>query len=72
VTQSNTQNALIFVNSMGVGGPTDTTWVSPPLPICTNFDNVVFALSSGQQIPEPAQIVSVEIANNGSNRPCPP
>jgi hypothetical protein len=72
VTQANAQNQLVFVNSMGVGGPTDTTWVSPPLPICTNFDNPVFALSGYGQIPGPAQIVSVEIANNGSNVPCPP
>jgi len=73
VTQSNPQNQFIFVNSMGVGGPTDTTWVSPVLPICTNFDNVVFALSSGLQIPEPAQIVSVEVANNGGPPlVCPP
>lgn len=73
VTQANAQNQLIYVNSMGVGGPTDTTWVSPVLPICTNFDNVVFALSSGLQIPEPAQIVSVEIANNGAPPfVCPP
>jgi hypothetical protein len=72
VTQANTQGQLIFANSMGVGGQTDTTWVSPTLPICTNFDNVVFALSSGLQIPAPAQIVSVELANNGSNTPCPP
>lgn len=72
VTQANAQNQFIFVNSMGVGGATDTTWVSPVLPVCTNFDNVVFALSSGDQIPAPAQIVSVELANNGSNSPCPP
>jgi hypothetical protein len=72
VTQANNQNQLIFVNSMGIGGPTDTTWVSPALPICTNFDDVVFALSSGDQIPEPAQLTSVELANNGTNIPCPP
>ena len=73
VTQANTQNQLVFVNSMGVGGPTDTTWVSPNFQICTNFDNVNFALSSGLQIPAPAQIITVEIANNGSTPPpCPP
>lgn len=68
---------LQFANSMGVGGPSDTTWVSPTLPICTNFDNVVYALSSGMQLPGPAQIVSVELANNGStagtaSKSCPP
>jgi hypothetical protein len=73
VTQANAQNQFIFVNSMGVGGPTDTTWVSPNLPICTNFDNTVFALSSGDQIPEAAELVSVELANNASTPPpCPP
>jgi hypothetical protein len=73
VTQANAQNQLIFVNSMGVGGPTDTTWVSPTLPICTNFDQTVNAISSGLQIPEPAQLVTVELANNGSTPPpCPP
>jgi hypothetical protein len=76
VTQANANNQLIFVNSMGVGGPTDTTWVTqPPLLICTNFDQTYFALSSGDQIPEPAQIISVEIANNATTAPphtCPP
>ena len=75
VTQANPQNQLIFVDSMGTFGPTDTTWQSPALSICTNFDNVIYALSSGLQIPGPAQIQSVEIANNGSHSsttPCPP
>ncbi|MBV8654527.1 MAG: hypothetical protein JO160_00685 [Candidatus Eremiobacteraeota bacterium] len=72
VTQANTQNQLIFVNSMGQFGPTDTTWQSPALAICTNFDNVVNARSTYLQIPPAAEIVTVELANNGSNRPCPP
>lgn len=72
VTEANANNQLIFVNSMGVGGATDTTWVSPPLPICTNFDTVFNSRASYNQIPEPAQIVTVELANNGSNTPCPP
>ena len=73
VTQANAQNQWIFVNSMGVGGATDTTWVSPPLPICTSFDRVVNARSGYNQIPQSAQIITVELANNGSTPPpCPP
>lgn len=72
VTQANPQNQFIFVNSMGVGGATDTTWVSPNLSICTSFDNTINAIAGYNQIPGAAQLVTVEIANNGSNLPCPP
>jgi hypothetical protein len=76
VTQANAQNQLVFVDSMGVGGATDTTWTdSPPLgAICTDFDQVYYKLADINPPSDPsAQIASVEIANNGSTPPpCPP
>jgi hypothetical protein len=74
VTQANSQNQLTFVDSMGQGGATDTTYSNSPAlgGICTNFDTVYYKI---QDINPPtsaaAQLVSVEIANNGSP-PCPP
>ena len=53
---------------MGGGGLTETTWVSLVLPICTNFDSVDFALSSGEQIPQPARIVRTDLANERQQR----
>ncbi|HEY1978057.1 MAG TPA: hypothetical protein VGG89_16015 [Candidatus Baltobacteraceae bacterium] len=73
VTQANAQGQMIFVDSMGVGGATDTTWVSPPLPICTNFNNPYYKNVDINPPSDPAaQIVSVEIANNGASLACPP
>lgn len=73
VTQANQQGQMVFVDSMGIGGGTDTTWVSPVLPICTNFDNPYFKNADLNPPSDPAaQIVSVEIANNGATLACPP
>lgn len=73
VTQANQRGQMIFVDSMGVGGATDTTWVSPKLPICTNFDNPIYKIADASPPSDPAaQIVSVEIANNGATLTCPP
>jgi hypothetical protein len=72
VTQANTQNQLIFEDSMGQGGATDTSYSdSPPLPsICSNFDTVYYKQQDINPPSDPAaQIVSVEIANNGSSPP---
>ncbi|MEO6836706.1 MAG: hypothetical protein ABI231_12485 [Candidatus Tumulicola sp.] len=75
-TQANNQNQLVYVDSMGAGGPVDPQWNSPPLVVAAPtppppspspppvFDQVFYALSSGLQIDPPAQIVSIEIANN--------
>ena len=68
-TQAAVQNNLVFVDSMGAGGPNPPQYSSPVLPTYTCFDNTNFALSSGLQIDPPAQIVSVEIANNPSPAP---
>lgn len=62
--QPNSSAVLTYVDSMGSGGPTDTTFVSPVLQTNSSFDNTYYALSSGLQIDPPAQITSVEIANN--------
>jgi len=76
VTQANATNQLIFLDSMGVGGATDTTFTdSPPLgSICSDFDNVYYKIADINPPSDPsAQIASVEIANNGSTPPpCPP
>jgi hypothetical protein len=70
-TQPNTTAQLTFVDSMGTFGPTDTTFQSPNLNITQQFDQVVYALSGDLQIDPPAQIVSVEIANNPTASPSP-
>lgn len=63
-TQPNVNAVLTYVDSLGAGGPTDTTFVSPVLNVNSSFDNVYYALSSGLQIDPPAQITSIEIANS--------
>ena len=69
-TQANAQNQLLFVDSMGSGGATDTTFVSPPLDINTCFDQVFYKQQDINPPSDPAaQIVSVEIANNPSPGP---
>lgn len=51
------------VDSLGAGGATDTSFVSPNLPITTSFDIVQNAL--GNTAPDASStIVSCEIANN--------
>lgn len=69
-TQANVQNQLVFVDSMGAGGPLAPEYVSPTLGTNQCFDQTFYALSSGLQIDPPAQIASVEIANNPSVNPC--
>lgn len=68
-TQPNTSGQMVFVDSMGAGGPGDPQWNSPPLDIRQCSDTTFYALSSGLQIDPSAQIVSVEIGNNPSPAP---
>jgi hypothetical protein len=69
-TQATTLSQLVFVDSMGAGGKLPPQYSSPILPTWQCFDtNAIYALSSGLQIDPPAQIVSVEIANNPSPTP---
>lgn len=68
-TQASTQNVMVFVDSMGVGGPVDPQWNSPVINILQCTDASYTALSSGLQIDPPASISSVEIANNPSPAP---
>lgn len=75
-TQANFQNQLLFLDSMGSGGATDTTFVSPQLDINTCFDQVFYKQQDINPPSDPAaQIVSIEIANNPSpgpsSSPCP-
>jgi hypothetical protein len=68
-TQANVQNNLVFVDSMGAGGPNQPQYSSPALPTYQCFDQTLYSLASGLQIDPPAEIVSVEIANNPSPAP---
>lgn len=68
-TQANPSNQLIFVDSMGAGGPVDPQWNSPPIAITQCNDQTFYALSSGLQIDPPASISSVEVGNNPSPAP---
>jgi hypothetical protein len=62
-TTQPSQGQLVFVDSMGAGGPIDPQFVSPKLCMTEPFDNTYYALDT--QISDPsAEIVSVEIANN--------
>jgi hypothetical protein len=69
-TQANVQGQLVFVDSMGAGGPQPPQYVSPTISTTQCSDQTFYALSSGLQIDPPAQIVSVEIGNNPSPNPC--
>jgi hypothetical protein len=69
--QPNTSSVLTFVDSLGIGGPTDVTFQSPNINITQQFDQVVFALDGDTQIDPAAQIVSIEIANNPAVTPAP-
>lgn len=69
-TQANPSNQLIFVDSMGAGGPVDPQYVSPTLATGQCFDQTFYALSSGLQIDPAAQITSVEIGNNPASGSC--
>jgi hypothetical protein len=60
---------MIFIDSMGAGGPVDPQWNSPPIDIRQCSDTTFHALSSGLQIDPPAQIASVEIGSNPSPAP---
>ena len=63
-TQANVQNQMIFVDSMGVGGPNNPQYLSPSLNVTTSFDQTLYALSSGLQMDPAAQIISIQIGNN--------
>jgi hypothetical protein len=76
VTQATLQNQLVFLDSMGSGGPTDVSFVSPQLDIRQCFDQTFFKQQDINPPSDPsAQIVSIEIANNPSpgpdSSPCP-
>jgi hypothetical protein len=75
-TQATIQNQLVFLDSMGAGGATDTTFASPQLDINTCFDQTFYKQQDINPPSDPAaQIVSIEIANNPSpgpnSSPCP-
>jgi hypothetical protein len=69
--QPNINAVLIFQDSLGIGGPGDTSFVSPNLNINTQFDQVIYGLYSNTQMDPSADIVSVEIANNPATTPAP-
>lgn len=71
VVQPNSNALLVFVDSLGTFGATDTTFQSPQLNINSPFDQVVYGLDSTPPGDPSAQIVSVEIANNPLTTPAP-
>ena len=55
---------ISVLDSMGQGGATDTTWVSPVLNASTSFDQVVQKIADTTPPVDPsAQLVSVEFSN---------
>ena len=76
VTQASVPNQLLFLDSMGPGGATDTQFSSPQLDINQCFDQVFYKQQDVNPPSDPsAQLVSVQIANNPSpgpsSSPCP-
>jgi hypothetical protein len=63
-TQANTQNQWQFIDSMGVGGPTNPQFVSPTLNVSQSFDNPYYATFSGTQMDPAAQITQITLGNN--------
>jgi hypothetical protein len=63
-TQANTQNQWVFIDSMGVGGPTNPQFVSPALNVSQSFDNPYYATFSGAQMDPAAQITQLTLGNN--------
>jgi hypothetical protein len=70
-TQANNLGQWVFYDSMGSGGPVDPQFVSPVLNMTQCFDSTFFARYTGVSDPA-AQIVTIEIANNPVENPCPP
>jgi hypothetical protein len=69
-TQATQQNVLIFQDSMGSGGATDTSFNSPQLNINTCFDQTFTKLQDiNPPTDQSAQIATIEIANNPSPSP---
>jgi hypothetical protein len=63
-TQANVQGQLVFVDSMGAGGPVAPQYVLPVLDSAQRFDRTFYALSGGLRIDPPAQILELDISNN--------
>jgi hypothetical protein len=72
-TAPNTNAQLTFLDSLGIGGATDTTYQSPNYNIYQSggFDQVVYALDGNPPSDPAAQIVSIEVANNPGPTPAP-
>jgi hypothetical protein len=69
-TQASPLGQLLFVDSMGAGGPGQPQYSSPVLNTLQCFDQTFYALYSGLQLNASAQITSVEIANNPTAGGC--
>jgi hypothetical protein len=65
-TPGESQGALTIIDSLGAGGPNDTTYTSPTLDIATAFDTGAFYVQAGTHPSIPDAIASGDIANNPS------
>lgn len=65
-TPGESQGALTIIDSLGAGGPNDTTYTSPTLDISTAFDTGAFYVQAGTHPSIPDAIASGDIANNPS------
>ncbi len=66
-TPYESQGALTIIDSLGAGGPNDTTYVSPTLDINTAFDTGAFYVQAGNHPSIPDAIAGGDIANNPSS-----
>ncbi|MGB6984769.1 MAG: hypothetical protein WBD74_02200 [Candidatus Aquilonibacter sp.] len=64
VSQYESQGTLQIIDSLGAGGPNDTTYISPQLDISTPFDTGAFYVQAGTHPSIPDSIASGDIANN--------
>jgi hypothetical protein len=64
VQQYESQGTLQIIDSLGAGGPNDTTYLSQQLDISTSFDTGAFYVQAGTHPSIPDAIASGDIANN--------
>jgi hypothetical protein len=63
-TPYESQGSLTIIDSLGAGGPNDTTYISPQLNIATAFDTGAFYVQAGNHPSIPDAIAGGDIANN--------
>jgi hypothetical protein len=64
VSQYESQGSLQIIDSLGAGGPNDTTYISQQLNLATSFDTGAFYVQAGTHPSIPDAIAGGDIANN--------